>query len=99
MSSGFLVYRNDATGLKLDVSLDGETVWLSLQQMAELYQTTKRNIYAHVNNIISEGELEEEQVARIVLQARQEGRREVMREMTLISHLWGCRLSAVHFLC
>ena len=83
MSSGFLVYRNDATGLKLDVSLDGETVWLSLQQMAELYQTTKRNIYGHVNNIISEGELEEEQVARIVLQARQEGRREVMREMTL----------------
>ena len=63
--AGFLVYRNDATGLKLDVRLDGETVWLSLQQMAELYQTTKRNIYGHVNNIISEGELEAEQVTRI----------------------------------
>ena len=33
--AGFLVYRNDATGLKLDVRLDGETVWLSLQQMSE----------------------------------------------------------------
>jgi hypothetical protein len=51
--------------------------------MAELYQTTKRNIYGHVNNIISEGELEEEQVTRIVQQSRQEGRRDVMRKLTL----------------
>ena len=81
--SGVLVYRNDATGLKLDVRLDGETVWLSPQQMAELYQTSRRNIAVHVRNILDEGELEEEQVTRIVMHSRQEGRREVMRELTL----------------
>lgn len=82
-AEGILVYRNDATGLKLDVRLEGETVWLSLQQMAELYQTTKRNIYAHVNNIFDEGELDEQQVTRFVLQSRREGLREVAREITL----------------
>ena len=82
-SSGVLVYRNDATGLKLDVRLEGDTVWLSPQQMAELYQTSRRNIAVHVRNILDEGELEEEQVTRIVQQSRQEGRREVMRELTL----------------
>ncbi len=81
--SGVLVYRNDATGLKLDVRLDGETVWLSPQQMAELYQTSRRNIAVHVRNILDEGELEESQVTRIVMHSRQEGRREVMRELTL----------------
>ena len=81
--SGVLVYRNDATGLKLDVRLDGETVWLSPQQMAELYQTSRRNIAVHIRNILDEGELEEEQVTRIVMHSRQEGRREVMRELTL----------------
>lgn len=81
--SGVLVYRNDATGLKLDVRLDGETVWLSPQQMAELYQTSRRNIAVHIRNILDEGELEESQVTRIVMHSRQEGRREVMRELTL----------------
>lgn len=81
--SGVLVYRNDATGLKLDVRLDGETVWLSSQQMAELYQTSRRNIAVHIRNILDEGELEESQVTRIVMHSRQEGRREVMRELTL----------------
>lgn len=81
--SGVLVYRNDATGLKLDVRLDGETVWLSPQQMAELYQTSRRNIAVHIRNILDEGELEEVQVTRIVMHSRQEGRREVMRELTL----------------
>lgn len=81
--SGVLVYRNDATGLKLDVRLDGETVWFSPQQMAELYQTSRRNIAVHIRNILDEGELEESQVTRIVMHSRQEGRREVMRELTL----------------
>ena len=81
--SGVLVYRNDATGQKLDVRLDGETVWLSPQQMAELYQTSRRNIAVHIRNILDEGELEEEQVTRIVMHSRKEGRREVMRELTL----------------
>lgn len=80
---GVLIYQSDATGVKLDVRIEGETVWLTQQQMAELYQTTKRNISLHVNNILEERELEKEDATRIILQTRQEGRREVTRSVTL----------------
>lgn len=80
---GILIYQSDATGVKLDVRIEGETVWLTQQQMAELYQTTKRNISIHVNNILEEHELEETEATRVILQTRQEGRREVTRSVTL----------------
>lgn len=49
---GMLIYRHDASGVKLNVRLEGETVWLSQQQMADLYQTSKRNIAVHIKNMI-----------------------------------------------
>lgn len=80
---GMLIYRHDASGVKLNVRLEGETVWLSQQQMANLYQTSKRNIAVHIKNVLEEGELDVDQAERLVLQTRQEGRREVTREVTL----------------
>lgn len=80
---GLLIYQHDASGVKLNVRLEGETVWLSQQQMADLYQTSKRNIAVHIKNVLEEGELDVDQVERLVLQTRQEGRREVTREVTL----------------
>lgn len=82
-SSGILMYQSDATGVKLNVRIEGESVWLTQKQMAELYQTTKRNISSHINNILEEHELEETETSRVILQKRQEGRREVMRSVTL----------------
>lgn len=67
----------------MDVRIEGETVWLTQQQMAELYQTTKRNISLHINNILEERELNEDDATRIILQSRMEGRREVTRSVTL----------------
>ncbi|MBR1997230.1 MAG: hypothetical protein IJ993_02345, partial [Akkermansia sp.] len=81
-SSGILMYQSDATGVKLNVRIEGESVWLTQKQMAELYQTTKRNISSHINNILEEHELEETETSRVILQKRQEGRREVMRSVT-----------------
>lgn len=80
---GVLIYQSDATGVKLDVRIEGETVWLTQQQMADLYQTSKRNISLHVNNILDEHELEEDDATRIIMQSRMEGRREVKRSVTL----------------
>ena len=80
---GMLIYRHDASGVKLNVRLEGETVWLSQQQMADLYQTSKRNLAVHIKNVLEEGELDVDQAERLVLQTRQEGRREVTREVTL----------------
>ena len=44
----FLIYRTDNGEVKLDVRLEDETVWLTQQMMAELFQTTKQNISLHV---------------------------------------------------
>lgn len=82
-SPGILIYQNDATGVKLDVRLEGDTVWLTQQQMATLYQTTKRNISIHINNILKENELEQHTTSRVIRQLRMEGRREVTRNVTL----------------
>jgi len=53
----FLVYQTMDGKLKIDVRFQGETVWLSLNQLAELFQTTKQNISLHIQNIFEEGEL------------------------------------------
>ena len=47
----FLVYRTEDGKLKIDVRLEGETVWLTQQLMAELFQTTKQNIGQHLKKI------------------------------------------------
>ncbi|MDE5791196.1 MAG: hypothetical protein K2H96_08215, partial [Muribaculaceae bacterium] len=45
-----ILYQPDST-VKLEVRLENETVWLTQQQMTELFQTSKQNISLHVNNI------------------------------------------------
>ena len=62
--SQFLVYQTEDGKLKIDVRFEGETVWLSQQQMAELFQTTKQNIGMHIRNVFSEGELREDSVVK-----------------------------------
>ena len=60
----FLVYQTADGKLKLDVRFEGETVWLTQQHMAELFQTTKQNIGQHLKGIFSEGELSQDSVVK-----------------------------------
>ncbi len=76
-----LVYQTDDGQVKLDVRLEGETVWLTQQLMAELFQTTVPNISMHIRNIFEEGELLPEATIKKFLTVRQEGNREVRREL------------------
>jgi len=62
--SQFLVYQTEDGKLKIDVRFEGETVWLTQLQMAELFQTTKQNIGMHIRNTFSEGELREDSVVK-----------------------------------
>jgi hypothetical protein len=55
--SEFLVYQTEDGRVKLDVRLENETVWLTQQLMANLFQTTQQNISLHIRNIYAEGEL------------------------------------------
>ena len=59
-----LVYQTEDGNVKLDVRLENETVWLTQQLMADLFQTTKQNIGQHLKNIFSQGELDEVSVVK-----------------------------------
>lgn len=65
--------------VKLEVSMQDETVWLTSDQMSELFNTTKRNIEMHIKNIYTEGELEENSTWKDFFQVQKEGTREVTR--------------------
>jgi hypothetical protein len=77
----FLVYQTQDGKLKIDVRFEGETVWLTQQHMAELFQTTQQNISLHLQNIYAEGELQPEATHKESLSVRQEGTRTVRRRV------------------
>jgi len=81
-SPGQILIYTDA-GLNLQVRLDGQTVWLTQLQMADLFQTTKQNISLHVLNILEEGEQDREATVKEYLTVQQEGSRQVRR---LVEH-------------
>ncbi len=74
-----IIYQSDDGLTKIDVKIQKETVWLSQQQMAELFGTTKQNISLHIKNIFEEKELEEFSTVKDFLTVQSEGNREVER--------------------
>lgn len=59
-----LIYQNAEGNIKLDVRLQGETVWITQMQMAELFGKSKKTISEHISNIFKEGELIKDSVVR-----------------------------------
>jgi hypothetical protein len=70
---GQLLIYNDG-GLNLQVRLDGQTVWLTQAQLAELYQTTKQNISLHIQNVLDDKELPSEAVVKEFLTTAADGK-------------------------
>jgi len=62
--SRFLVYAAEDGRVKVEVRLENETVWLTQQHMAELFQTSKQNVGQHLKNIFEERELVENSVVK-----------------------------------
>ena len=67
-----VLYQPDSS-LTLEVRLENETVWLTQQQMSELFQTTRNNVTIHISNIFKEGELERNVVCKDSLHTTQHG--------------------------
>ena len=67
--------------IKLEVNMKDETVWLSQQQMAELFDSSRTNIIEHINNIYSDGELDKISTCQDFRQVRKEGKRDVTRNI------------------
>lgn len=76
-----VIYQSEDGNTKINVNLQDETVWLSQQQLAELYQSSRTNIVEHIRNIYEEGELSEVSTCRNFRQVRREGKRDVCREI------------------
>ena len=76
-----IIYQTDDGLTKIDVKIQNETVWLSQQQMAELYVTTKQNISLHIKNIFDEEELIENSTVKEFLTVQKEGNRNVERKV------------------
>jgi hypothetical protein len=79
--SQILMYQPEDGRTRIDVRLEDETVWLTQGGIAELYQTTPQNITLHIKTIYSEGEHDEEATCKKYLQVREEGEREVRRQL------------------
>ena len=69
-----VMYQPDET-IRLEVRVEDETVWLTQQQMADLFLTTKQNVSLHINNIFREDELEENSVVKESLTTAKDGKR------------------------
>lgn len=76
-----ILYQPDET-VKLDVRIEDETVWLTQAQIVELFQSSKANISEHIKNIYEQEELEERSTVRDFRTVRQEGKRQVARNLT-----------------
>ena len=76
-----IIYQSEDGETRIDVKFTGDTVWLSQQQMADLYQTSRPNIVQHIRNIYGDGELDEPSTCKNFLQVRTEGARQVTREI------------------
>ncbi|MHA3722478.1 RhuM family protein [Leucobacter sp. HY1910] len=74
-------YIRDDGSPAFDVRLENETLWLSQQQIAELFQTTRENITIHLRNVFDEGELDDQATSKDFLQVRNEGSRTVRRQV------------------
>ena len=76
-----LIYQTEGGQTKIEVRLEGETLWLNQAALAKLYQTTIPNINIHIKNIYGEGELSEEATVKDCLIVQTEGGRQVSRQV------------------
>lgn len=100
MQSGELLFYTSADGkVKMEIRVEEETIWMTQQMMAELFQTTKQNISLHMANILQCGELQEIGTVKENLTVRMEGNRRVQRKITFYNLDWiisvGYRVNSV----
>jgi len=79
--SELILYQTEDGHTRLEVRLENETVWLTQNQMAELFQTTQQNVSLHLQNIYEEGELQPAATHKEFLSVRREGNRDVQRQL------------------
>ena len=80
-NSNIIIYTTEDGLSKIETTFDGDTVWLSIDQMAELFQRDKSTISRHIKNIYSEEELVQEATVAYFATVQNEGNRQVERSI------------------
>ena len=80
-SNNFLLYTTQSGAIKVDVLLKDETIWLTINQMAELFGIDKSGVSRHIKNIFETGELQESATVAKIATVQIEGERNVSRNM------------------
>jgi hypothetical protein len=76
-----IIYQTEDGSTKIEVRWTDDTVWLSQQQIADLFQTSRTNVVEHIEHIYHDGELAKNSTCRNFRQVRTEGKRQVEREL------------------
>ena len=79
--NNIILYQDDNEITRVSVRFADEDVWLTQNQLAEIYDTKQENISMHISNIYADKELEEERTYKKFLLVRQEGNRQVQRSI------------------
>ncbi|HPG37008.1 MAG TPA: RhuM family protein [bacterium] len=81
MQNQIIIYQPEVGLSSLEVRLENETVWLTQNQMAELFDKNRKTITEHINNIYKELELQRDSTSRKFQLVQKEGEREIVREI------------------
>ena len=76
-----VIYQTENKQTEIEVRFEKDTVWLNQYHLTELFDTDRTSILKHLKNIYRTGELVEKATCAKIAQVRQEGKREVKREM------------------
>lgn len=76
-----VIYKNKSGKISFEAKLEGETIWLTQDMMAKLFETTVPNINMHIKNVYDEEELEQNRTIKDFLIVRKEGNRTVTRKI------------------
>ena len=79
--NNIILYQDDNEITRVSVRFADEDVWLTQNQLAEIYDTTQQNIALHIKNILNDGELDANRTVKDFLTVRQEGNRQVQRSI------------------
>lgn len=77
-----VIYTSDDGNISLNTKFEDETIWLTQDLMAKLFETTSQNITMHIKNIYEDEELVQNSTCKDFLQVRVEGKRKVSRNIT-----------------
>ena len=77
------IYKNNTSEIVFDVDVEEETIWASIDQIANLFDVTRRSIEIHLKNVYNDNELDEKRTAKKSFVVRQEGTRQVRREVNM----------------